>query len=578
MERVFLYSSIGVLVVFIVCVCYCGRASLCAPCCACVYCGRRSKKVAHHVVEEDAELAKRRKQQAAKRSSLVPAANMKRSGNQAESDQFRPVNKRHVPFTWESASAGEANSEEVLRGEAMVLFQVIDENQKGSISQQELLEFLPRYGLGSEEIETMFTEADANKDGLLDREEFETGLFPKLKAREMGGGGGGGKKGGREAEEAEAKLLFDSFDENKNGTLDSMELHRGLAHAGLTEEEIDTILHVAEGNQALTFEDFKRGILPHLRGQADQEEQSKPKSTVPSITQDLMDKYDIDMRQVKYKPAPKIPIRQPPALIADPEQPPPKSSRGRPPQLPPLNLPGGATPRKQKEEEVAEREGVGSTESADKDQEDEAADRLQRLKEKAEGGPARPSKQDLDQGQYKFVVFEGGDESIAEIRLPETATWSEMQVQLKAKTKSAGLYGLRFLDPKDPDKPKMVRNEEEWRACMQCCMSEADRELEVDKVQPTTKVYKLDLKVAKAEKKRIYYQNLYDHPVTWSLDADNPLVSFKDPQLTVPQQEKGAIVLKFKAVPEAKTETIVVRLKEDSTEIVHNVRVQASWS
>lgn len=92
---------------------------------------------------------------------------------------------------------------------------MIDENQKGSISQQELLEFLPRYGLGSEEIETMFTEADANKDGLLDREEFETGLFPKLKAREMGGGGGGGKKGGREAEEAEAKLLFDSFDENK---------------------------------------------------------------------------------------------------------------------------------------------------------------------------------------------------------------------------------------------------------------------------------------------------------------------------------------------------------------------------
>eukprot|EP00961_Rhodomonas_salina_P006578 89200-Rhodomonas_salina.5 len=148
---------------------------------------------------------------------------------------------------------------------------VIDENQKGSISQQELLEFLPRYGLGSEEIETMFTEADANKDGLLDREEFETGLFPKLKAREMGGGGGGGKKGGREAEEAEAKLLFDSFDENKvryrasfavarpwptsatagtddvrngtldaqNGTLDSMELHRGLAHAGLTEEEVN---------------------------------------------------------------------------------------------------------------------------------------------------------------------------------------------------------------------------------------------------------------------------------------------------------------------------------------------------
>eukprot|EP00961_Rhodomonas_salina_P006575 89200-Rhodomonas_salina.2 len=37
--------------------------------------------------------------------------------------------------------------------------------------------------------------------------------------------------------------------------------------------------------------------------------------------------------RVKYKPAPKIPIRQPPALIADPEQPPPKSSRGQIPAI-----------------------------------------------------------------------------------------------------------------------------------------------------------------------------------------------------------------------------------------------------
>jgi hypothetical protein len=189
----------------------------------------------------------------------------------------------------------------------------------------------------------------------------------------------------------------------------------------------------------------------------------------------------------------------------------------------------------------------------------------------------------LQDGRLAFVLFDGGDKSLAKVRLAKDARWGDMRAGVAGSLQGRQIYGLRYIDPADAElRPKMVRNEAEWAGCLACCAREKDLELEVDITdEPPQVKYKLALKASaeKGEKKKIYYQNVYDTAVTFLVSSDSPLVSTKESQFTVPSGEKQAIILRFVPVDTPREETLVLTLAEEApSTIKHTVRVHASWS
>lgn len=215
------------------------------------------------------------------------------------------------------------------------------------------------------------------------------------------------------------------------------------------------------------------------------------------------------------------------------------------------------------------------------------AERLLKIKKEAEAKGDTPAEGLVDEDLFCFVVFDGGDKSIAEIKLKKDAPWTEMKEQLVAKMGQAEashtVYGVRYVDPTQEGKTSMVRNEEEWQKCWHVVVGEKDRELEVDVIQsPPVKPYKLTLKIdadkKKGEKKKIYYPNVYDTDITYKILVEGDTLSIKEKTLAVPKNDKGAIVLRFVPMDAATEETILVKLQEEGSGIEHTVKVNASWS
>ena len=83
------------------------------------------------------------------------------------------------------------------------------------------------------------------------------------------------------------------------------------------------------------------------------------------------------------------------------------------------------------EEAVAAVEAEEGENAGEEHREQAEADRLRKLKEAAEaGGGDVPAKGLEEDDEYCFVVFDGGDASVAEIRLASGAGWPEMQEQV----------------------------------------------------------------------------------------------------------------------------------------------------
>ena len=61
------------------------------------------------------------------------------------------------------------------------------------------------------------------------------------------------------------------------------------------------------------------------------------------------------------------------------------------------------------------------------------AERLLKIKEAAEAKGDAPAEGLVEEDAYLFVVFDGGDKSIAEVRLKKGATWPEMKVRSRVK-------------------------------------------------------------------------------------------------------------------------------------------------
>jgi len=211
------------------------------------------------------------------------------------------------------------------------------------------------------------------------------------------------------------------------------------------------------------------------------------------------------------------------------------------------------------------------------------AERLLRIKEAAEAKGDAPAEGLVEEDDFEFVVFDThGDRSIAVVKLKKEATWADMKAALLGKMgDGARVYGVRYVDPSQGGKTCLARNEEEWQACWAVASAEKDRELEVDVVKsPPVKPYKLALKAnaAKGEKKKIYYPNVYDEPVTFKVAVDGDTMSIKEKEITVDRNDKGAIVLRFVPTEAPKEEVIMVKLEEEGSGIQHTVKVNASWA
>ena len=110
------------------------------------------------------------------------------------------------------------------------------------------------------------------------------------------------------------------------------------------------------------------------------------------------------------------------------------------------------------------------------------AERLLRIKEAAEAKGDAPAEGLVEEDAFVFVVFDGGDKSIAEVKLKKEATWADMKAALLGKMgDGARVYGVRYVDPSQGGKTCLARNEEEWQACWAVASAEKDRELEVER-------------------------------------------------------------------------------------------------
>ena len=67
-------------------------------------------------------------------------------------------------------------------------------------------------------------------------------------------------------------------------------------------------------------------------------------------------------------------------------------------------------------------------------------------------------------------------------------------------------------------------------------------------------------------------------PVTFNVLVEGEMLSIKEKTLSVPKNDKGAIVLRFVPIDKPKEETILVKLEEQSTGIQHTVKINATWS
>ncbi|XP_052198561.1 calmodulin-like protein 6 [Diospyros lotus] len=150
-------------------------------------------------------------------------------------------------------TSGSGNTQK-NKGELKGVFATFDKDRDGFITKKELRDSFKNIGMSmtEEEVEEMVERVDANKDGLIDLEEF----YELVGAEAAEGEGGGG--------EAELKEAFGVFDGDGDGLITVEELRMvlgalGLKEGGRLESCREMIRKVdADGDGMVNFEEFKK--------------------------------------------------------------------------------------------------------------------------------------------------------------------------------------------------------------------------------------------------------------------------------------------------------------------------------
>ncbi|KAH7688570.1 Calmodulin and related proteins (EF-Hand superfamily) protein [Dioscorea alata] len=156
----------------------------------------------------------------------------------------------------------------VEKTELETMFSTFDKDGDGFITMQELEESLRKLGLFSTEKElvSMIDRVDANRDGLIDLDEFQ-----KLYESIVKGNSNGDDDGDDEDQkEMDLKEAFDVFDGNRDGLITVDELGLVLSSLGLgrrVEDYKEMIKKVdLDGDGMVNFDEFKRMMMPNNVG------------------------------------------------------------------------------------------------------------------------------------------------------------------------------------------------------------------------------------------------------------------------------------------------------------------------
>ncbi|KFD73297.1 hypothetical protein M514_04581 [Trichuris suis] len=135
-------------------------------------------------------------------------------------------------------------------------FQMFDSNNDGSISNQEFLSVMQSLGLSAskEEVSRMIIQADVDGDGTIDFSEFVRFLSRWSVPVD---------------EEKELALIFQVFDQNKDGLISPNELRSVMLNLGeeLSAEDVSTMISAADsnGDGLINFEEFKH-LMTQTKG------------------------------------------------------------------------------------------------------------------------------------------------------------------------------------------------------------------------------------------------------------------------------------------------------------------------
>ncbi|XP_020089711.1 calmodulin-like protein 7 [Ananas comosus] len=179
--------------------------------------------------------------------------------------------------TYKASKKEETEEEERVRKVAVnkvdlkSVFATFDHDCDGFVTSTELEESFRRLGLfaSSREVMHMVSKVDANRDGLIDLEEFRE-IYESVVAAEGDAKSSSGEKGGGEEEEEgemDLKEAFDVFDGNGDGVISAEELglvlsSLGLRQGGRVEDCHDMIRKVDEdGDGMVNFEEFKKMMV-----------------------------------------------------------------------------------------------------------------------------------------------------------------------------------------------------------------------------------------------------------------------------------------------------------------------------
>ncbi|OIW34165.1 EF-hand [Coniochaeta ligniaria NRRL 30616] len=127
------------------------------------------------------------------------------------------------------------------------VFDLFDKDHTGDITAEELGEVMKGLGLNpsDSELHDLIAEADVNKDGSIDFNEFLNMMARTVKEVDN---------------EEELKNAFKVFDKDGSGTISAIELRAVLQHLGenLTDDDLDEMLKMADknGDGNIDYEEF----------------------------------------------------------------------------------------------------------------------------------------------------------------------------------------------------------------------------------------------------------------------------------------------------------------------------------
>ena len=150
----------------------------------------------------------------------------------------------------------------VLEQDALVVFNMLDENGDGSITQTEMSARLSACNYGADRIELVFGKIDTNNDGKITQDEWQAAYLKHPTLRTAPGLGGSLE----EKLHADADAIFASLDADGDGTITEAELREHLCEGCNYDASLATSMLKAldfDASGEIDRDEFRKGFIKH---------------------------------------------------------------------------------------------------------------------------------------------------------------------------------------------------------------------------------------------------------------------------------------------------------------------------